>query len=121
MDRSPAAGNLIQRGEFAGGQGWCDETRPVGNQKAQAFGMRGSSGGEQETVGSIGKISDQDLVKAAGLRRLGEVADIAAIQDDRGWGDDLRCLPMVDHADEFDRHGLGSLVACPGLSGVSGC
>jgi hypothetical protein len=38
-------------------------------------------------------------------RGLGKIADIAAIEQWPGRRVDFRAIPVMDHADEFDRHG----------------
>ena len=104
VHRRPAAGDLIERGEFARRQRGGDEAGAVGDEETQALGVRGGGGGEQEAVRPVRVVADQDLVETARLGRLREVPDVAAVEDRRRGRLDLRGLTMVDHADELDRH-----------------
>ena len=104
MDRRATAGDLVQRGEFPRRQRGRHEARAVRDQEAQPLGMRGRCRGKQETIGPVGEIPHQHAVEACLLRRLGEVADVGAVQHRRTWRMDFRGMPMMDHPDEFDGH-----------------
>jgi hypothetical protein len=72
----------------------------------------GSIGGEQETIGCIGEIPDQQLIETAGLGCLGKIAYVSPIQHDgRRW---VNFGPgaVMDHANEFDGHGGNSVLLC---------
>src|ERR1700712_188916 len=84
----------------------------MGDEETQNFRVRGGRDGNQEAVRPIGEVANKDLVEATGFGGLGEVADVAAIQDHRRRCDDLRCLAVVDHADEFDGHGCFLVSIC---------
>jgi hypothetical protein len=102
MDRRPPVAELIERREGPSRQGRGDEARTVGDQQAELLSLRGNVAADQQPVRSIGVVSDQDPVEAALLVGLGEVADIAAVEDDRAVGRmDLRLRPRLHHPDKL--------------------
>ena len=62
---------MIEGRDLAGGQGRRDEARPVRDQEAQPFGMRGGILGDEEALGRGGGVADQRQVEAGRVVRAG--------------------------------------------------
>ncbi len=121
VDRRASAGDLIERRELACRQCRRDEAGPVREQETQPFGMCRCVPGQQEPVGPIGEVSYQHTIEARRLRCLGEVAHIAAIEDQRARRMDFRGVPMMDHADEFDGHRQPFRYRCGARAALPNC
>jgi hypothetical protein len=79
-----SGGDLVERGELAGRDGGCDEAWTMRHKEADAVGVRGGTGGDQEAVGCVRVVADQQPIEAAGLGGLGEVTDVTAIHHKAG-------------------------------------
>ena len=104
VHRQSSAAELVERGQLAGGDGRRDEPRPVGEQEAQPLGAGRAVGGDEEPVGRVGEVADENLVETRGL------VDPSGVGDDRGvegiafGADDFGADPGRDPADEFGSH-----------------
>ena len=74
MHRDPPLRELVQGGERAGGQRRGDEAGAVGDEEAEAFGVRGGVGGDLGAVRLGGGVADQHAVEPGVLVRPGEPA-----------------------------------------------
>src|ERR1700722_20710051 len=85
-----SGGDLVERGELAGRDRGGDKAWTMRHEEADAVGVRGGTGGDQEAVGCVGVVADQQPVEAAGLGGLREVADVTTIQHEAGEWVDFR-------------------------------
>ena len=79
VHREPAARELVEGGELAGGDRRRDEPRPVGEQDAEALGVGEHVGRDDEAVGGVRVVADQHAVEAGLLvhaRELARVGDV---------------------------------------------
>ena len=108
-----AIGEMIERRDLARGQGWRDESRPMGDQEAEPAGMLGGMLGDQEAFRRRSRIAYQHKIEAGCLVRLREGRQIrrryAALDDMDGRLAGWRGDP--DHADHA--HGHSSALSRP--------
>ncbi|MNM92787.1 hypothetical protein D3C81_1051320 [compost metagenome] len=96
---------LVEGGEFARSQGWCDEAGAMCQQQAEATGGQPGQGGDQEAVRLIGPVADQDTVEAGVFMGLGEGADVLLVEHRPDRGNGFGGKAMADHAEDLNAHG----------------
>ena len=107
VDGDAAAGEVVERGELAGGEGRRDEAGPVGDQELDPLRAGGGGLRHVQPVGRGRGVADQHLVEVRLLVGAGELAEVVAV--DAAPDDARRRIPLrrldPDHPDELDRHG----------------
>jgi hypothetical protein len=85
MQRNPAAGKLVQRGGFTGGQSGRHEAGPVGDEEPQPLGDAGGVPGHLEPVGGAGRVAGQHHVEPGGLMGSGKLGDVVRVHPRRNF------------------------------------
>jgi hypothetical protein len=76
----------------------------MGQQELELPGYGSGMGTDQEAVGSVGKIPDEDTVKPGLFVNLSCLSDDIRIEDGTGWGNQFRRDAGRDPSDHLNRH-----------------
>ncbi|MCY1371578.1 hypothetical protein D9M69_587280 [compost metagenome] len=102
--QAPAATDVVEGGEGAGGDRGRGQGRTVGDHQAQAFGVGGHVGGQLQAVGAARPAGDQYAVETGMLMGAGVLAEKFQVEVSRARAMGLGPLPWENHTDELDGH-----------------
>lgn len=108
VDRDAPAGELIEGGDLARRQGRRDESRTMGDEKTQPFGVLRRVLGDQKPLGRRRGVADQRQVEPGLVVHLGEGTQVGGRKpaaDDMDGGA-VAGRRDADHSDHPHRHGF---------------
>jgi hypothetical protein len=110
VNAGAAVGEVIESGELAGGHCRCGKARAMRDHQVDALGDRGSISRDVLAFRGCRVECDKEAIKASVFLRLGQGANVVAVDDRSLGGMDLRLVLRADKANELNVLAHGGLL-----------
>src|SRR5712692_5328133 len=104
MHGKAAIAEIVQRGEFARGNRGRDKSGTMRENQTKPFGRPCGVGRDDEAVGTVTEVANQDAIEIRVLMRAGKAANIIRVEHRSLRRMNLGHRLRKNHSDEFDAH-----------------